>query len=790
MSVTQGTPRTPGQGGAARGATGRHTPGPGNGTPVGANAGALPVTQGTPPPPPANQQQLQIQPAGAQGGQPAPLLGQVANAAANGNPAGYLATFYTGQLPAARGTVATAMAAQGPPATQRDNAEAMYQFLLDPQNDLRDLNGDDSVFTAVVSIPASGKVKVIYGMGFGTAGIGQASPIQGKLLALYGEGGGILGPAQAIVLDATLRDSVRMKNLTDAEIEAVFQSGNHSVDAMVQRASNVQQESTMMKIAPIPTYMVWDGLDKDLDAAMVYERLRDCQHPSAMRTHALTFLRTCMVGRWRDNDEKPFLPADRFFTMLPPEARIWGSSRFNRLFPALGPTQTPATPPRTVPPAGPAPPIQQATQGGQGVIQMDADTLRQFLQAAPTAGAPAAVTPDSSKEDGTFKVSEGEKARMKRMCGIDADAGDECFPRWFRDIFAKHQDDISKAQLIAECIDATWILEDAEVPLYPALLKTIRTRNWTAQDLGKRAALVNAASGLSPFAMVDLTEDDIAEMTQASTDLANATSVSILDHKAARAKITAATPKDAQGFLLMLKRYTNLLFALFSAQSPLYVQMYGIVKALREYSLTARENLSHEVKTSILWIILLQSRWFAQGKMVGTNACLGEFTNMVNLIKAKNCAGITHDEVPSKLLLHHQAGSKRTAADTDTRQGGNPPADDTSTTSKKRQRLNHPHSKELAEFFKDADTAAGTPSLKRICEYCGITPEQLVPDLGPDDCRNHLVTGRCMFGSACKFHHRTATKKQIAAITSKLERYKKDPLGLKGEKPGPPKTTN
>lgn len=318
MSVTNGTPRQPGQGGAAQRAAGLATPAPAPpGTPVGTVGEAPPVTQGTPPPPATGQQ---VQPGQQQGG-PA---GQIVAAA--GAPApGYLATFHTGQLPAARGAVATAMAAQGPPATQRANADALYQFLLDPQNDLRDLNGDDTLFTALIAIPASCKVKVIYGMGFGTAGIGQASPIQGKLLALYSEGGGILGPAQAIVLDRTLRDTVRIKNLTDAEIEAVFQSGNHAVDAMVQQASNVQNEEMLMKIAPIPAYMVWDGLDQDLDAAMVYERLMDCQHPSPGRTHALAFLRSCLIGQWRDNDKKLFLPANRFFTMLPPEARIRGS---------------------------------------------------------------------------------------------------------------------------------------------------------------------------------------------------------------------------------------------------------------------------------------------------------------------------------------------------------------------------------------------------------------------------------------------------------------------------------
>jgi len=63
--------------------------------------------------------------------------------------------------------------------------------------------------------------------------------------------------------------------------------------------------------------------------------------------------------------------------------------------------------------------------------------------------------------------------------------------------------------------------------------------------------------------------------------------------------------------------------------------MYGIVRGLRDYSPKAREKISHEVKSSILWIMLLQSRRYAQGKMEGNNACLGEFTNVVNLKKSK-----------------------------------------------------------------------------------------------------------------------------------------------------------
>ena len=82
----------------------------------------------------------------------------------------------------------------------------------------------------------------------------------------------------------------------------------------------------------------------------------------------------------------------------------------------------------------------------------------------------------------------------------------------------------------------------------------IETRNWTAQNLGKCTALVSAVQGLSPFAMVDLIEEDVAAMQQASVDLANVVMALILDHKAARAKAVATMPVEANGFLVMLKK--------------------------------------------------------------------------------------------------------------------------------------------------------------------------------------------------------------------------------------------
>jgi len=57
-----------------------------------------------------------------------------------------------------------------------------------------------------VAVLDSHKVKVVYGLGIGTAGIGQFSPIGGILLILFGEGGGVLGLVQALLLDARIRE--------------------------------------------------------------------------------------------------------------------------------------------------------------------------------------------------------------------------------------------------------------------------------------------------------------------------------------------------------------------------------------------------------------------------------------------------------------------------------------------------------------------------------------------------------------------------------------------------------
>ena len=75
---------------------------------------------------------------------------------------------------------------------------------------------------------------------------------------------------------------------------------NQQAEDAVMPARLVRGQADLMLVAPIPTYLVNDGLEDGLYAAEVY--VHNCQHKSEMCTHALPCLRKCMVRIWWNGD--------------------------------------------------------------------------------------------------------------------------------------------------------------------------------------------------------------------------------------------------------------------------------------------------------------------------------------------------------------------------------------------------------------------------------------------------------------------------------------------------------
>jgi len=266
---------------------------------------------------------------GAPGGAPVPADPNAGQQQQLAQVVPYQSTFYNGHLPAPTGEVDQFINRTVSTVGLKDQAEACFNFLNEPtSSDLRDLNGDNTIFTAIIAVPGTQKVKVIYGMGRGTTQIGQVSPVANKMLALFGEGGANLGTPQVIVLPDDIRAKYEVRCLTDAVILMAFQGGNQAVDQPVARANAVTNKHNIMCIAPIPAYLVFDGFETDLDASMVYERLMDIHDKTLMIEHALEFIKACMVGGWRNDDVKPFIPHNEFYGMVHSTARLWANSGF------------------------------------------------------------------------------------------------------------------------------------------------------------------------------------------------------------------------------------------------------------------------------------------------------------------------------------------------------------------------------------------------------------------------------------------------------------------------------
>ena len=64
----------------------------------------------------------------------------------------------------------------------------------------------------------------------------------------------------------------------------------HVVDQQLERARNFIDEEEIMKIAPIPEYLIYDVFGKYLDADIFYKRLMESTEALYMHLHVLIFI--------------------------------------------------------------------------------------------------------------------------------------------------------------------------------------------------------------------------------------------------------------------------------------------------------------------------------------------------------------------------------------------------------------------------------------------------------------------------------------------------------------------
>ena len=682
------------------------------------------------------------QPTAAEAAEAARLEAVQVAAQAGGPVRAYQPIAFTGVLPGApqESRVATAFATVDP-ARGYEAADSLLRFLADPDRNLLELNGDKTLYAGITIVGE--KLKVLYGFGYGTAPLGQTSPIHRKLLAMVGEG----ERPTALALDPAVSTAEEVIAFTEAKLLRKLTVAGRNFVALA-RAHEADPKVRIMKFAPIPAHLVLDGFEAELCPVDVYERLMAVTEVSAAVVHAQNYLRAAMITH-RQADIKPSMDLLTFVPPPPAGAAAWAGNRIQELIPRVHP---------------PAPVNPGVAQQGIPINQLQQlmEMFRQQHQPQPQQGGNGAQDQEEEKKEGTTTgLATFELEQTLTMCGLEPDE-ERFLPAWINKIQDKKLSDHSKSLLIDQALNSNTRFSDAEVQCTPELIKMIKTRDWMGGD-NKRPLYAKAMKGLSPFAMLDLTEDEVANRMLADEVLNAATHTTAADYKS-KSRIVATVPKEADEFLVMHKRYANLLFGLFGGSCPMFRHMVNIVENITSLSKSARDNMTQKSKSTMLWIILIQSREFARG----SGCVVAEFRELIHALSVKR-AEITHLELPAQLLMTDATKRKTDTAAPDAT---------TRDESGKRPKVGKTTGafNPILKPLVDAWAANGKPSLNMICKHCSVYPNRVTGDTA--NCRSHFALGHCSYGEICNKAHKVASDERATALLELLGKYVKAPEKL------------
>jgi hypothetical protein len=642
-------------------------------------------------------------------------------------------------------------------ADQLKQAIDFFTFLQEEDNHLLNLNLDDVPRTALIGLPGSNNVKLIYGIGVGASGIGHNSPTDGKLLALHGDGGHELGSPHPLVLPIETFDITEVAVMTDNQFTtaATLSGPEHQHPLLARR--HITGVKPIMQLAPIPAFMVYDGINQDLHAGTIIERLMAIETNGIdMYNHLKSFLYACLASH-NQQCNKPYIAQEHLFTQPANPARLWAADRFKKLFPQLNPAQAVL------------PPTADNNEGLAAILAQFLPLQQQALQLQTNHTRQGRFAEEKKDDDSTtLGMSQQEFESTLIMCGKDPSSHYSLLPQWFQDCAEKGMTDSFRMRIIRKHIMLHQKYDDAEIPITATLLKNINKRNWLGKDGNiKRPSLLNASEGLSPFIVLDLDEDEVARINDTEDALTRASAVTMQDIANLKKKLIPKIPATADDFMLLLKRYANLLFALFSEDCPFYKCVVKIVDALKEFSRVAREAMSTITKASILWIILLQSRTFA----LGDDVILAEFTTMHANLASKQ-GNIYHAEVPQALLPKSLPEKRKPKLQE--------PDDSKPDIKKPRCNPNNWHPTLKAKLSIPM-AKAGFPTFTQIMQYVDKDPQEIISDKS-SWCTPNAFFGRCYFGDKCKRQHKIVTDVQAEKIVVLLQKFIDHPeeLRMKG----------
>ena len=605
----------------------------------------------------------------------------------------------------------------------------------------------------------------------------------------------------------------------DSMIEIIGQAPPRTKPTLF-KAKEVHNTFAYTQLVPVPPYMVYDGLTDDMDALILYERFlnacevnRSAPHIAPFR-QALEFLRLGAVSTTA-NFNNPSIPWEVLATPPSRSAARWRSNRLEMWYattstsapedteqpaspngtdasiailepvdeeeatplrtpstePATEPEQTETAPSAQVPPpqAHPAPTAPAPSAPPKEVITLTKDMFLELLNRA-TKEKVTTITPATSKsfddsdseEEDNLGLSKSTYLNILGMCGLE-DGQEDSIPLLWRQLAEKNIKEADKAKHIRFALTKNMKYKSCRVPCLHSIVTMVRKRTFegdvTTDDLA------NTVKGLSPFCVPALTAQQIALHNQMGENIDSATHTTVKD--VASNKLTCTVPKTFEGLLKHLKRFCNLVFAIFGEKCPLMLMTVDLIDTLDAYTETNQENFSFQSLVTVLWILMLQARHFSSGLSVGESVTIPAFANMIMDLGMKR--EVVHGDVPCSLY-----SAPAPASEAPKRPGYDirPPSDPKKPRTTWVDRPDIYNSK-MKAAMKPFTFMFPRPTVGQICTAAGTYGNQLFPSQNSGICLKSQLLGGC--DKRCSFSHIVLPQEAIDGAIAKLQRVIDNP---------------
>lgn len=588
---------------------------------------------------------------------------------------------------------------------------------------------------ALISIPNSGMVRLVYGLEVGLDSLRAKKSTAKKILALIGEGSHAGAPPTGIMLAPTAAYSrLMVKAVTESEF---MTKTVESLSAGIQQ-NQATDEVDVMMLAPVPVYLAVDAIEKAVPAGLILERLGN--HSDAEKDymkHLRDFLLASVVLH-NKTAPKNELDNNVFLECLgDADLAEWSKRHFSKLIP---PPIPPVPPP--LPQVAPAVQQQANSQQQQGT---------------------------ATSKDIKTKWSERKIKYLLGLCGKQVAATREenwkKLPDWMREV-AEESDSHQQLTIVREQLQHNKVYQ-LDTANNPDLLDYIRKLQFAGLDGAEHPTLRNACKQLSPYLCTTLTDTQLSSMMAVREALEKSSYVTVQDNERLASKAVPTTPPIYQDFVDMLKKFANTLFAIFGANCKLYDNMKVLIKAIEAIKQGARATVfNHDNKATILWLTFLQTRAFT----IDPNKSVAAFNNMV--VELTNKTKLSeYLEMPVELL------EKVTSENKETKEPKRPAQTPPGSPSKGAKKLSDKRDDRLKVFDAAIAEAVQGTKLKYvapglICKKCDTTMDDLVGNA--EHCGNYKLLGKCNQAS-CMKKHIDATDDEVTSFLQKLKPFLDNP---------------